>query len=453
MTFRTHSNVAEIVRHAAQPLRGVDDDYDTLLDLVGDARFVLIGEASHGTHEFYQARADITRRLIAEKGFTAVVVEADWPDAYRVNRFVRGTSDDATAEQALGNFQRFPIWMWRNTVVRDFVSWLRDHNAVLPADAPRVGFYGMDLYSLNTSVDEVIRYLETTDPEAARRARDRYSCFEQFSRDPQRYGYLATFGRETCEEDVVAQLVEIQRRAAELSSGDGRIAEDAHFHAEQNARLVKNAEQYYRAMFYGHDESWNLRDTHMADTIDALAAHLEQSDAPSRLVVWAHNSHLGDARATEMGLEGEINVGQLVRERHPGETVNIGFTTYTGTVTAASDWDEPPQRKRVRPGLRDSYEDMFHAVGLPSFLLRLRDGGPAADALRAERLERAIGVIYAPQTERQSHYFHARLPDQFDAVLHFDETHALESLDRQDGRGRALGARQDEPPETYPFGQ
>jgi erythromycin esterase-like protein len=445
---QANSNIiAGVMREAARPLAGTGRDYDPLLKLIGTARFCLLGEATHGTHEFYRERAEITKRLITEKGFTAVAVEADWPDAFRVNRYVRGLSDDKDANEALGGFRRFPTWMWRNTVVLDFVEWLREYNDSRGANATKIGFYGLDLYSLYTSIEAVLGYLDRVDPEAAKRARYRYSCFEHFGENTQAYGYAATYGMtESCEREAINQLVELRRRAADYASSDGRVAQDEFFFAEQNARLVKNAEEYYRVMFRGRVESWNLRDRHMAETLDSLIAHLSTQGQEARVAVWEHNSHLGDARATYMADYGELNVGQLVRERYGREAVLIGFTTYTGTVTAASDWDKPSERKRVRAGLPGSYEALFHDVGLPRFLLTLRDGGQAAGALRGPRLERAIGVIYLPQTERQSHYFDARLSEQFDAVIHLDETHALEPLERH-----ALWET-GEPPETFPTG-
>lgn len=428
----------------AHPL-GDDDEFSPLLRAMGDSRYVLMGEASHGTHEFYTARARLTQRLIEEQGFTAVIVEADWPDAYRVNRFVRGTPDDPDTESALSGFLRFPTWMWRNHDVVDFLSWLRQHNETLPAGAVKCGFYGMDLYSLNTSIGEVLRYLERIDPKAAEKARRRYACFEHFGPDPQAYGYAAGFElSKSCEDEVVNQLKELIRHAADYAARDGRIAEDEYFFAEQNARLVKNAEGYYRSMFHGLDPSWNLRDTHMAGTVDALLAHLDRLGRHTKAVVWAHNSHLGDARATEAADRGEINVGQLLRQRHEGEVFSIGFTTHTGHVTAASDWDAPAERKFVRPSLPGSYERLFHETHLPQFLLLLRNNPSAMAVLDAARLERAIGVIYRPETERQSHYFRARLPDQFDAILHYDRTSAVEPLE--------LTAiwRGEEVEETYP---
>ena len=438
-------DLAGVVGEAARPLEGASRDYDALLDLIGDARFVLLGEASHGTHEFYRERAEITKRLVLEKGFTAVAVEADWPDAYRVNRYVRGQSEDGDADAALGGFRRFPTWMWRNRVVLDFVEWLREHNG---ASGGQVGFYGLDLYSLNTSIEAVLAYLDRVDPEAARRARSRYSCFEHFGENTQAYGYAASFGMtESCEQEVLGQLSELRRRAAEYASRDGRVAEDEFFFAEQNARLVKNAEEYYRSMFSGRAESWNKRDRHMAETLDALVEHLGRGGRPARVVVWEHNSHLGDARATEMGEGGELNVGQLVRERYGRESVLVGFTTHRGTVTASQDWGEPGRRRRVRPALEGSYEALFHEAGPERFMIDLREEGRARELLRLPRLERAIGVIYRPETERLSHYFHARLAEQFDAVLHFDQTTAVEPL--EPGGHWETG---DEPPETYPSG-
>ncbi|HLH24384.1 MAG TPA: erythromycin esterase family protein [Chloroflexota bacterium] len=445
MRTASSSELVDTVRAAARPLAGTAHDYDPLLDLVGDRRFVLLGEASHGTREFYQMRAEITRRLIEEKGFTAVAVEADWPDAYRVNCYVRGQDDDGSAAEALGGFRRFPTWMWRNTVVRDFVEWLRQYNAALPPGGRPVGFYGLDLYSLYTSIEAVIAYLDKVDPAAAREARERYACFEQFGEDRQAYGWATGIGlTPSCEQEAVRQLVALQRHAADYLRRDGRAAEDAYFYAEQNARLVHDAEQYYRTMGRGRVESWNLRDCHMADTLDALVAHLTRRTPWAKIVVWEHNSHLGDARATELGQRGELNVGQVVRTRYDDHALLVGFSTYEGTVTAAPDWDAPAERKRVRPALPDSYEALFHAAGCPRFLLTWQPDDPTARALEGPLLERAIGVIYRPATERQSHYFYARLPEQFDAVLHVDQTSAVEPLER------TAGWEAGEVPETYP---
>jgi erythromycin esterase-like protein len=435
---------AELVREVAQPLSGGADEHDGLLELVADARFVLLGEATHGTHEFYSQRAAITKQLITEKGFSILAIEADWPDSARVHRYARGATADANADKALSGFRRFPVWMWRNTDIVEFVEWLRGFNSSLEPKRAPVGFYGMDLYSLHASIKAVLKYLEKVDPHSAKRARLRYSCFDHFSRKPQEYGYATTVGAaEPCEEMVVEQLVELQTKAGEFLSRDGDVAAEELFFAEQNARLIKNAEQYYRSMFRGRASSWNLRDGHMVETIENLVAHLDGSHQP-KAVLWAHNSHLGDARATEMSHYGEVNVGQLMRERFGDETVLIGFSTYSGTVTAASDWGAPTERKNVRPALRGSYEELFHDTGLPRFWIDLRGAGQIG-VLQQRRIERAIGVIYRPETERLSHYFHARLPEQFDAIIHIDETRAVAPLEQTSIWDAS------ELPETYPF--
>jgi erythromycin esterase-like protein len=436
-------SIAEHVREDAVPLTGAARDYDVLMDQIGDAQWVLLGEASHGTHEFYRERAEITRRLITEKDFNAVAVEADWPDAYRVNRFVQARSDDTEAVDALSGFLRFPTWMWRNADVLDFAGWLREHN---DGAERKTGFYGVDLYSLYASIQAVLQFLDLVDPPAAQRARFRYGCFEHFSENTQAYGYAASFGiSKSCEDEAVKQLIDLQRHATELAQRDGRIAEDEFFYAEQNARLVKNAEEYYRTMFKDNVSSWNIRDRHMAETLEALMTHLTRHGQHAKIVVWEHNSHLGDARATQMGQRGEFNVGQLVRERHGDASRLIGFTTHTGTVTAASEWDAPAERKRVRPSLKGSYEEIFHESGVPQFVLDLRKRSELIEELRTARLERAIGVIYRPDTERFSHYFHARLPEQFDSLIHFDHTRAVEPLER------TAQWRAGEAPETFPF--
>ena len=442
----TDDSLIKLLRDTAFSLAGSARDYDPLVGRIGEARFVLLGEASHGTHEFYRERAEITKRLITEKKFSAVAVEADWPDAYRVNRYVRGASDDAHAVEALADFRRFPTWMWRNTVVAEFIEWLRSYNDALPEGAEKVGFYGLDLYSLHASMKAVLRYLEKVDPEAAKRARERYSCFDHVGEDTQAYGLLTRLNlSKSCEEEVVSQLLELQRRAADYVRRDGRLPEDELFYAEQNARLVKNAEAYYRSVFLEEVSSWNLRDRHMAETLDALVGHLGRKGNRAKIAVWEHNSHLGDARATEMGQRGELNVGQLTREKSGSEAVLVGFATDHGTVTAASDWGKSAERKRVRPALAGSYEALFHAAGRDRFLLVFNDSETLAEQLRADRLERAIGVIYRPETERQSHYFHARLADQFDAVLHFDETRAIRPLETTEEWEAG------ELPETFPF--
>ncbi|HYO02070.1 MAG TPA: erythromycin esterase family protein [Mycobacterium sp.] len=442
---------ADLVLHAAIDAPGGVPPREVLDDLIGDARIVLIGESSHGTHEFYEARAEITKWLIEEKGFNAVAAEADWPDAYRVNRYVRGLGDDSSADEALQGFERFPAWMWRNAVVRDFTGWLRWHNQRCAVDGVRqAGFYGLDLYSLHRSMHEVITYLDTVDPKAAARARARYACFDHSSGDDgQAYGYAAAFGAgPSCERQAVEQLVELQRNAVEYLGDDGQLAEDELFYAQQNAVTVRNAEAYYRGMFSGRVTSWNMRDTHMAETLKALLTHLNRHSGaePARIVVWAHNSHVGDARATEVSADGQLTIGQLVREQYGDDSRLIGFSTYRGTVTAASEWGGVAERKAVRPALNGSLEELLHETGKDAFLVHMHDGSPAEKALDVVRLSRAIGVIYLPQTERQSHYFHVRPSDQYDAMIHIDTTRALEPLEPT-----SLWIA-GETPETYPSG-
>ena len=443
---------ADVVAEALEPLSGDVSEYDSVLGLIGDARFVLIGEASHGTQEFYSERAAITRRLIEDRGFSAVCIEGDWPDAQRVDRFLKGESDDRVADDALAGFRRFPAWMWRNEVVRDFIAWLRDWNDGV-GEPQRVGFYGLDLYSMFGSIEAVLAYLEGVDPDAARRARHRYACFDHFGEDSQAYGYAAAAElAEPCEQEAVHALVELRAQAVQRLAGDGRAAADDFFGAEQNARLVRNAERYYRNMYRGRASSWNLRDRHMAETLDSVQHHLAATGRDARVVVWAHNSHLGDARFSDMSRRREINLGQLARERYGEDTVRlIGFSTHTGTVTAAHDWDEPGLQRRVRASLPESYERLLHEAAerreTPRALLRLRDrDDDATRLLHRPRIQRAIGVIYRPETERLSHYYDVVLPRQFDALIHIDETSALRALDPDDGWHNA------EPPEAYPSG-
>jgi erythromycin esterase-like protein len=447
MGEREANAIRRVLVDAAVPLIGGPSDLDPALELIGDASCVLIGEASHGTHDFYRVRAELTKRLIRERGFAGVAAEADWPDADRVNRYVQGRSGDEDAIESLADFKRFPAWMWRNADVLDFVGWLREYNDRLPAHR-RVGFHGLDLYSMHGSIDAVLGYLDRTDPAAAKRARVRYSCFEDIAEDPQRYGYVTELGISAgCEDEVVSQLVELLQQRDRLMRADGAAAADEFFSAEQNARLVKNAEQYYRAMFQGRVSSWNLRDTHMAETFEALREHLtRRRGAPAKIVVWAHNSHVGDARADERGDIGELTVGQLIRQRHVGDTVLLGFTTHSGTVTAATDWGDPAERKQVRPSLPNSCERLFHDTGLERFFLRLQGAGAVTELLEQRRLHRAIGVIYRPDTERMSHYFESRLSRQYDAVFHLDRTRALEPLERTSTWERG------EAPETFPSG-
>lgn len=436
----------DVLERAIHPVAGAAEDYDDLIAMIGDARVVLIGEASHGTHEFYRERARITRRLIEHCGFSVVAVEGDWPDAYRVDRYVTGASNDVNADQALESFRRFPTWMWRNHEVVSFIEWLRGYNAEHVEFVDKAHFYGLDLYSLRASIEAVVAYLEKMDPEEAVRARERYSCFDHIGNDGQAYGYALAKGvADPCENEVVDQLIELRERSDAYLRRDGLAARDELFSAERNALLVHNAEEYYRQMYRGGISSWNLRDRHMASTLEALVAHLEGRRGPSKVVVWAHNSHVGDARATAMSARGELNIGQLARQRYASDAFLIGMSTFDGHVSAASNWGGPVERKRVRPARIDSHEALLHEASVPEYWFATREFA-GDEKLSALRLERAIGVIYRPESELQSHYFAADLVRQFDVVLHFDRTRALQPLETTSLWDRG------EPPETYPSG-
>ncbi|HRD70474.1 MAG TPA: erythromycin esterase family protein [Legionella sp.] len=428
MHIDAQAKLISVINEAAIPLEK-PQDYSSLMKQIGDARFVMIGEASHGTHEFYQTRIEITQKLIQEKGFNAIAIEGEWPDVYRVHRYIQGRSDLDDNTSALGDFIRFPTWMWRNTTMPPFLRWLREHND-LPSTINKVGFYGLDLYSINVSMQAVINYLTKVDPKSAELAKKRYACFDHLNVDPQMYGYLTNNRiKKSCIAEVIETLFELQHNAFKFLHNKDTIAEDDYFFAAQNARLVKNAEEYYRSMFEGHITSWNVRDRHMVETINVITDHFEHRfNKPAKIVIWAHNSHIGDARATEMGAKGEVNIGQLVREQHT-DTYSIGFSTYEGLVTAATDWDEPAQCKKIEPGLPGSYEELFHLVRYKNFVLNLEGNEQLEYFLKIPRLQRAIGVIYQPETERLSHYFFTHLPYQFDSIIHFDKTSALQSLE------------------------
>jgi erythromycin esterase-like protein len=420
----------EAVAHAATHVVGSLGDYDRLLALIGDARVVLLGAATHGSEEFYRERALITRRLIAEKGFTGVAVEADWPDAYRANRYVRGMSSDESGLDALGSFARFPSWVWRNQAVYEFLEWLREFNEAYHEAWSAVGFYGLDLYSVYTSIQEAIAVLESLDPEAARRAVERYGRLgrarigERPIESPEAKEIADSY-----EEPVVEQLVELMHNRSRYLAEDEVLAEDEFFLAEQNARLEPGAEAYYRTLYRGGVPSWNLRDWHLMDTLQALTRHLTSRHEDVRLVVWAHSSHLADARYSSLGRQGEWNLGQLVREEYGDAAFLIGFTTWCGEVTAAADWNAAAQRMPVRPALLGSYEDLFHRAGLGRFTLPIRGGEDALATLGRERLERMIGVVYRPSAEAGSEYVACDLVRQLDAVVHLDVTTALEPVD------------------------
>lgn len=429
-------SVADSIAAACEPFDDIESvDLAPLLERIGDARVVLLGEASHGSSEFYRMRARISRELISKKNFSFVAIEGDWPDAARVDHYVRHFEYPASEWQA---FARFPVWMWRNVEVRGFVDWLREHNTHrIPAE--RTAFHGLDLYSLYTSIRAILDYLDDVDPKVARIARERYGCLTPWQADPATYGQAALTGHyRTCEDDVANMLMDLLEKRSDYTPRDGERFMDA----VQNARLITNAERYYRIMYYGSRASWNLRDSHMYETLLNL---LDHHGPDSKAIVWAHNSHIGDAAATEMSLRGEFNIGQLCRKDFGARAYSIGFGTNSGTVAAASNWDEPMEIKSVRPALEESYERLCHETGVGSFLIALGDSLPAelGKALLVPRLERAIGVIYRPETELASHYFQAILPAQFDEYIWFDETSAVTPLETLEVEGL---------PDTYPFG-
>ena len=429
----------QALRAAAEPLPALDDpDFAAAFDRFGDKRVVLLGEASHGTSEFYRARAAITQRLIERHGFNIVALEADWPDAAAVNRDIRQHPQHSARASA---FRRFPTWMWRNREFEEFVRFLRRHNSGKSA-GEMVNLYGLDLYSMNASIAEVLKYLDRVDPEAARLARARYGCLAPWSHEPAAYGRaMLTRGYGQCEEPVVRMLIDMLEQELKYIANDG----DDYFDATQNARVVADGERYYRLMYYGSHISWNLRDQHMFATLKAV---LDHGGPDAKAVVWAHNSHIGDARFTEMGQErGELNIGQLCRQEFGNDCALIGLGTHTGTVAAASDWDGEMEIKQVRPSRPDSYEYLCHQLGEERFLLDFADDAPARlrQVLREALLERYIGVIYRPETERWSHYSQSTLARQYDAFVWFDTTSAITPLPDQ-------GPVQEGVDDTYPFG-
>lgn len=425
------------LRDAGEPLPVPEqaEEFGAMFDRFGDARVVLLGEATHGTSEFYRARAAITRRLIERHGFTIVAVEADWPDAARIDAYCRHHSPRPRRGES---FVRFPTWMWRNQEVLQFADWLRGHNEAVEADR-RASFHGLDVYSLGESIHAVLGYLDKTDPESAAMARQRYGCLMPWQDEPAHYGKAVVYGGlRACEEAVIGQLRELLNKRLAYLGSDG----EAWFDAYQNARIVRAAERYYRAMYRGANESWNLRDRHMFETLQSLVAH---RGVGSKAVVWAHNSHVGNAAATAMGWRGQFNIGELCRLAYGDEAILVGFGTDTGTVAAASDWGADMEIKSVRPARPDSYEHAFRRTGLARSLTDWRSSHrpELADALREPLLERAIGVVYRPESELLSHYFEAVLAEQFDAFVWFEQTKAVTPL----GHEKPHGA-----PETYPFG-
>jgi protein-L-isoaspartate(D-aspartate) O-methyltransferase len=433
---KSAADITHLIQDNCEPFEYIETvELEPLLDRIGDSRLVLIGESTHGTSEFYRMRELITRELIAKKGFSFVGIEADWPDAARIDHYVRHFEYRPAEWTA---FARFPTWMWRNREVREFVDWLRHHNEGLP-ERERAAFYGLDLYSMHRSIQRVLEYLHDVDPETARIARMRYGCLTPWQEDPATYGRAALSGTyRTCEHEVVRILTDLLHKQPEYIPHDG----EKYLDAVQNAKLVANAEKYYRIMYYGSRASWNLRDGHMFATLNSL---LHFHGPRSKAIVWAHNSHLGNAGATEMSYRGEINLGQLCRNQFGKDCYSIGLGTHTGTVAAASEWNAPVEVKQVVPSLPQTYERLFHDSGQAKFLLPLRNckSNRLRDELRKPRMQRAIGVIYKPETELASHYFEAQLSDQFDEFIWFDETTAVNPIPTAELAGM---------PDTYPFG-
>ena len=432
----TDEELRRQIADTCEPFHSLESaDLGPLLERIGESRLVLIGEASHGTSEFYKMRSRITSELITKKDFKLIAIEGDWPDAARIDHYVRHFDYPPSEWTA---FARFPTWMWRNNEVREFIDWLRIHNAGTALDE-RVAFHGLDLYSLYSSIRSILKYLDEVDPATASLARQRYGCLTPWQADPATYGRAALTGSyRSCENEVVHMLIELSGKHRDYAEHDGERFLDA----VQNARLVANAERYYRVMYYGSRESWNLRDTYMFETLKLLQGFHKPNN---KAIVWAHNSHVGNAAATEMSMRGEINIGQLCREEFGDSVYSIGFGTDNGTVAAASDWDGPMEFKKVQPSQRGSYEKLFHDVGLPGFFLGLRDieSQSLKDALSKPRIQRAIGVIYRPETELASHYFQAVLPQQFDEYVWIDSTESVQPFETAELEGL---------PDTYPFG-
>jgi erythromycin esterase-like protein len=428
--------LAKKVARIALPLHQAAD-VEALIDRVGDARYVLLGEASHGTSEYYQWRARISQWLIREKGFSFIAVEGDWPDCYRVNRYVKGLGDSGVdAREVLENFVRWPTWMWANLEIVAFAEWLRRHNSEVSAKE-KVGFYGLDVYSLWDSLYAVLGYLRQANPSLLPAARRALMCFQPYGEDVQQYARATALVPTTCEDEVVDLLAALRAKEPRFHT-DGR---EEYFAAEQNALVVKNAEAYYRAMVRGGPDSWNLRDRHMTETLDRL---MRQHGPDARCIVWEHNTHIGDARYTDMADEGMFNVGQLVRQRHSPEGVFlVGFGSYRGSVIAAKDWEAPTERMQVPAAREGSWEDVLHQVSPANKLLLLREVRHV-DEFLAVRGHRAIGVVYHPEYEHFSNYVPTVLPRRYDAFCYLDDTRALHPLE--------LHPALEKIPETYPWG-
>jgi erythromycin esterase-like protein len=413
----------DAVRHAAIALRSQPTDYDALVASIGDSTRILLGESTHGTQEYYRERARITLRLVRERGVSAVAIEGDWSPTSRVNRYVRGLGSDRSSREALRGFTRFPRWMWSNAQFAEFVEQLRAHNLTLPAEQ-RVGLYGMDVYDLFDAADAVVDGLQRVDRAAARRVRSHYRCFGSYGRNTYTYGAAVRSARKSCQAQAAAALAEVRR----LPLPCAPQAAEAHFDLVRAAASVVAAEEYFRAT-YGGENAWNLRDRRMVDTVETVAEHQQRLiGRPAKVVIWSHNSHTGDARATDAAKRGELNIGQLMKQRHGPQTYLVGFFTHGGTVLAASQWDQPGLRQRLRPALPESHSGLFHRTGTAALLLVVRGNAELERRLAAPMLQRAVGVVYVPNAERRAHYFSAVLPRQFDAAIYFDQTEAVRPL-------------------------
>ncbi|HEY8592423.1 MAG TPA: erythromycin esterase family protein [Sphingomicrobium sp.] len=405
------------------PVSGAGSDYDRLLSAAAGATRVLLGESTHGTHEYYRERARITQRLIREHGFNAIAIEGDWSPTYRVNLYVRGLGDDRSATQALGSYKKFPKWMWRNSDFRDFVEQLRAYNMTLPA-AQRVGIYGADVYDLFEAADAAVAHLRSVHPAAARQVRAKYNCFRDFRRDVHAYGTAAQTPGVSCAKEASSALALVRR----LPAADGVGPAEARFAAIRAAESVAAAEEYFRTV-YAQRDGWNLRDQKMAANIEAVAAHAAQiTGREGKVVMWSHNSHTGDARGTGASLKGEFNIGQLMKQRHGDRAMLVGFLTHSGTVAAAPAWDQDHREFTLKPAIAESDADLFHRTGLDNFLLVLRQDTKLSAALTTPLLQRAVGVVYVPHAEMQSHYGAASLAQQFDATIYFDRTRAVRAI-------------------------
>jgi erythromycin esterase len=427
----------ESIRTQALPLDNIED-LDPLVERIGGAKFVLLGEASHGTAEYYDWRRRLSERLIRDKGFSFIAVEGDWPDCYRLNRYVKGRANSGgSAAEVLHEFERWPTWMWANDEVVELAEWLHEFNATRP-EQQKAGLYGLDVYSLWESMDAVLAYLHRTQVDAVEAARQAFACFEPYGRDEQEYARATMWAPASCEEDVVRMLHELRLDRPKYQH-DGR---EEFFNAEQNAIVARNAEHYYRTMVRGGAASWNVRDGHMVESLNRLVDfHGEDCKA----IVWEHNTHIGDARYTDMAAEGMVNVGELVRQQHGADgVVLVGFGSYRGTVIAGDYWGAPMRKMPVPPGRPSSWEELLHhALGADSLLLF--DRQTESEAWLEPRGHRAIGVVYRPEVDAYGNYVPTVLPRRYDALIYLDETRALHPL-------RVPADVEHEVPETYPTG-